>query len=143
MNKKEESYSLLHTIAPEFHFKDILQVMIGASILAIPIGFKEETWMLGETLAAKNVIAIVVLSVVFISAFVYYNYHRHHPVKTHMDVYIRRVVSTYLLSFLVVALIMTLIDAAPWFTEFAVALKRVAIVSFPASMSATITDVLK
>jgi len=52
--KRDVFQKLLHL---EFQLKDVLQVMIGASILSIPVGFTEETWYLGETLPMANIIA--------------------------------------------------------------------------------------
>ena len=139
--KKEDSG--IHLPIPHFHLKDLLQIIIGASILAIPVGFTEETWHLGDVLPSANVFGIVALSMLFISAFVYYNYHRHHKMKHHWEKYVKRIISTYIFAFLVVALILTLIQRAPWTVDIVLALKRTAIVTFPASMSAAIADVLK
>jgi uncharacterized membrane protein len=43
----------------EVRFRDIVQIMIGSSILAIPIAFTEETWQLGQSLPLPNVIGRV------------------------------------------------------------------------------------
>ena len=59
-------YSILHH-HPEFHLKDLLQVIIGASILAIPVGFTEETWRLGENLPMINIIGLLLLSLLFVT----------------------------------------------------------------------------
>jgi uncharacterized membrane protein len=140
VQKQSVLYSLTHH---EFHPKDLLQVMIGASILAIPVGFTEETWELGGQLPLLNIIGLLILSVLFISAFVYYNYHRHHRLRKHWNEFVKRVFSTYVFSFLVVAILLTLIQRAPWATDTILAIKRVIIVTFPASMSAAIADVIK
>lgn len=133
---------LLPIVAQEFYIKDILQVIIGATILAIPVGFTEETWHLGAMLPWLNIIGLLALSLFFISAFVYYNYHRHHKTTNWVE-FIKRVVATYAFTFLVVALILTLIQRTPWATETALAFKRVIIVSLPSSMSAVVADLLK
>ena len=140
---KDEVSRLVHIV--EFHPKDLLQIMIGASILAIPVGFTEETWQLGENLPWLNIIGLLVLSLTFISAFIYYNYHYHRrrPLKKHFSEFVKRVFSTYVFSFLVVAILMTLIQRAPWATDLLIAIKRVIIVAFPASMSAAIADVIR
>ena len=42
-----------YTLKPlmvEFRLRDLLQIIVGASLLAIPIAFTEETWDLGERL---------------------------------------------------------------------------------------------
>ncbi|MBW2995671.1 DUF2391 family protein [Candidatus Woesearchaeota archaeon] len=141
-DKKRIVYSILHH-RPEFHPKDLLQVMIGASILAIPVGFTEETWELGEILPLLNIILLMALSIFFISAFVYYNYHKHHRLEKHWTEFIKRVISTYVFSFLVVALLLTLIQKTPWMTDWLLAVKRIIIVTFPSSMSAVVADVIK
>ncbi|MFH1802496.1 MAG: DUF2391 family protein [archaeon] len=138
-------HEIVDPIMPKFKLKDILQVIIGASILAVPIGFTEETWELGGTLPLINILGLLVLSLFFISMFTYHQYHRHSSgsSKEHMNVFVKRVVATYILSFIVVAVIMTLIQKAPWGADGLLAFKRVAIVTFPSSLSAAIADTLK
>ena len=133
---------VINPIVHEFRIKDILQVIIGAGILAIPVGFTQETWDLGASLPLPNTIGFIVLSVLFIAAFAYYHYHRHH-LKEHKNELIKRVLFTYIASFLVVAILMTLIQKAPWQTDWILAFKRVVLVTFPSSMSAAIADTLK
>ena len=139
---REAIQHLLHPLMVEFHLKDILQVMVGASILAIPVGFTEETWHLGEALPVRNVLGLLLISVLFVSAFVYYNYYRN-SMKTHWDHFAKRVFSTYVFSFLVVALLLTMIQRAPWSTDWILAFKRCVIDAFPSSMSAAVADMIK
>lgn len=129
---------------PVFRLRDILQVIIGASILAVPVGFTEETWGLGENLPILNTLGLLALSLIFISTFTYYHYHHHkHTQKEHKKTLVKRIVLTYLFSFIVVSIILMLIERAPWLSAFLVALKRVIIVTFPASMSAAVADTIK
>ncbi len=127
----------------EFHLKDVLQVIIGASILAIPVGLQDETWTLGETLPIINVFGFVILSFLFISLFTYYHYHKEQGLKKYHKHFTRRVILTYVLSFFVVAILLTLIQKAPWQTDWILAFKRIVLITFPASMSGTIADVIK
>jgi len=143
---KEEHANLLRILSGhikvEFTAKDMMQVLLGASILAIPVALTEETWRLGQILPIMNIFALLLLSLIFISIFTYYHYYQdklHH----YVGFYIARVISTYLLSFLIVALLLTIIDKTPWTTNFIVAFKRTVIVSFPASLSGVIADTLK
>ena len=132
-------------IAPlmvEFYARDFLQVMIGAALLAIPVAFTEETWDLGSTLPLRNVLGISFLSLIFIATFVHYNFYRS-SFRGHTIEFCKRVLSIYLLSMLVVAIILTLIQRAPWQTDWLLAIKRVILVSFPASMSAAVADMIK
>ena len=55
----------------------------------------------------------------------------------------KRVFFTYLISLGIVSIIMTLIQQAPWGTNWILALKRIVIVAFPASMSGTLVDTIR
>ena len=78
-----------------FHPKDLMQVIVGASILAIPVGFTEETWNLGQTLASANILGLLLLSLIFMSAFAYYNYYRG-ILKGNLGNFLKRVFTTYI-----------------------------------------------
>lgn len=134
-----------HVLKPfmvEFNVRDLMQVIVGASLLAVPVAFTEETWKLGAELAMPNVMALSGLSILFISFFVYFNFYRLHMTGNVLK-FIKRVASIYFFSLLVVALLLTIIQRCPWQTDYMLALKRVLIVAFPASMSAAISDTLK
>lgn len=136
---------LSHAVTPfmvELKPRDIMQIIVGSTILAIPVGFTEETWLLAERLPLRNIMALTTISLLFIAAFVYYNFYRFH-IREHLFQYLKRVISIYLLSLLVVALLMTIIDKCPWGVDNLLAIKRVIIVAFPASMSAAVSDMLK
>ena len=126
----------------ELRPRDLMQIIVGASVLAVPVAFTEETWVLGERLPLANVFAFAVVSVAFISLFVYYNFYRN-AMKGHMPEYVKRVLAVYVLSLVVVGLLLTLIQKCPWGIDNVVACKRIVIVAFPASMSAAISDMLK
>jgi len=126
----------------EFKPRDAFQVIVGASILAIPVAFTEEAWTLGENLPFKNVAVLSLLSLIFIASFVYFNFYRFH-LKDHVIEFVKRVLSTYLLSIMVVAIILTVIQKCPWGIDNMLAVKRIIIISFPASMSATVSDTIK
>lgn len=125
---------LVKPIMLEFHLRDVLQIIVGATILAIPVGFTEEVWVLGKTLPQANIAALAVVSIGFISTFVYYNYYKG-VLARHWLNFAKRILSTYLLSLIVVAGFLTIIQKADWGVVF--------LVAFPASMSAVITDVIK
>jgi len=126
----------------EFKPRDMMQIIVGASILAVPVAFTEETWNLGEKLPLANVLVLSFCSVLFIALFTYSNFYRT-AFKGHVRSYILRVGATYIFSLLVVGGLMTIIQQCPWTTDFVLALKRVLIVSFPASMSAAVSDTIK
>lgn len=126
----------------EFHFKDVLQIIVGASLLAIPVGFTEETWNLGTSLSFGRTLWFFILSLLFIALFVYYNSYKGR-IERYWFGFLKRVVFTYVFSFFVVAFLLFLIDKTPWTDDWLLSLKRVLIVTFPCSLSAAISDNLK
>lgn len=134
---------VIHHIAQplkvELRKRDLAQIIVGASILSIPVGFTEEVWRLGAELPVANVAALGLISLVFIAAFVYSSLYRDLFAQFRFE-YAKRVVAIYLISLAVVALLLTVIRVAPWTTAPLVAVKRVIIVAFPASMSAALGD---
>ncbi|MFO7841678.1 MAG: DUF2391 family protein [Fidelibacterota bacterium] len=136
---------LSYTLKPvmvEFRPRDLLQIIVGASILAVPVAFTEETWMLGGELPLKNVLFLSALSLLFIGLFVYFNFYRY-MFKDHVSEYVKRVLAIYIFSLLIVGILLTIIERCPWGTDNLLALKRILIVAFPASMSAAVSDTLK
>ncbi|MBL7160892.1 MAG: DUF2391 family protein [Candidatus Aenigmarchaeota archaeon] len=133
---------MVKPVMVKFYSRDLMQVMVGASILAIPVAFTEETWKLGESLPLSNIIGLMFISLIFISGFVYYNYYKNR-LREHKGEFVKRVITTYLVAFLVVTLLLTLIERAPWSSDYIVAFGRTVIVSFPAAMSAAVADMIK
>jgi len=136
---------LQHVVTPlmvELRRRDIMQIIVGASVLAIPVGFTEETWNLGERLPLANVLALTIISILFIAAFVYFNFYRNH-LRGYVLEYVKRVIAIYILALIVVGVLLAIIDKTPWGTDGALAVKRIIIVAFPASMSAAISDSIK
>ena len=126
----------------EFRPRDLMQVIVGASILAVPVAFTEETWKLGQELPLTNVIILSLISFLFIGAFVYFNFYRF-MLKNNISEYCKRVIAIYFFSLLVVGIILTIIVRCPWESDALLAIKRILIVSFPASMSAAVSDTIK
>jgi len=134
--------TLISPFMVELRPKDILQIIVGATILAIPVGLTEETWILAEQLHIRNVILLGVLSILFIASFVYFNFYRFN-LKGYSMQYVKRVIATYGLSLLVVGILLTIIEKCPWGVNNILALKRIIITTLPASMAATISDTIK
>jgi uncharacterized membrane protein len=126
----------------EVYPRDIMQLIVGATLLSIPVAFTEEVWGLGGALPWVNVLGMVVVSLTFISLFVYYNFYRHH-FDGHKKEFIKRIVLIYGISLLISMLVLILIDKAPFGEDFYITFKRMVILSFPASMSAAVADMLK
>ena len=126
----------------ELTSRDVMQIIAGAALLSIPVAFTQEAWDLGASLPMVNVLALFVFSVLVISGFVYFNSYRQH-FREYWPHFLKRVLVTYLAAFAIVGLLLTLIQQCPWGIDNALAIKRILIVSFPASISASISDMLE
>ncbi len=134
-----------HALRPlmvELRSRDLIQILVGSSILAIPVGFTEETWNLGRTLPTANVVILAAVSLTFIALFVHFHFYKGY-LRQYVTNYVLRVIAIYLISLAVVGLLLTIIQQCPWATDWVLAVKRVVIVTFPASLSATLADALK
>ncbi len=139
---KGKKHKVLRIRDVEFHLRDALQVVLGAALLAVPVGFTQEVWSLGETLSLTNIMLLLCLSLFFISTFVYYNFYRG-TFARHKHMFFMRVGATYVLSLCVVAILLGLIGKISFGTELLISFKRIVIVAFPASMIGAVSDSLK
>jgi uncharacterized membrane protein len=55
----------------EFGLRDLAEIVVGATMLAIPVGYTEEVWVLGEELSNLRASLIVLVSMFFTAAFTY------------------------------------------------------------------------
>ena len=122
-----------------FNLEDASQVAIGAFALGVPISFSEEAWRLGVTLPAINLAILFGLSVIFLSFFAYQSVFQGN-IKRRVPVFVFRIVVAYTIAAVVVALILLSLDKFPLFAEPAIALKRLVVITMPASMGAIIVD---
>ncbi len=125
-----------------FNRSDIGELIIGANILAFPVAITSEIWDLSESISLINVSIIALASCIFLSIFIYY----HHSKMSEDNIAnfeVKRIVATYLVTLLVSATVLMMLAKLPVLTDPLVALKRVILVAFPASFSATVVDSLK
>lgn len=122
-----------------FNHEDAAQVGIGAFALAVPISFSEEAWRLSQTLPLANIALLFILSIIFLAFFAYQNVFQG-DIQYRIPVFILRIIIAYLVAGLVVALVLIALDKLPLFSEPIVAIKRLVIITMPASMGAIIVD---
>lgn len=130
----------------EFDLHDVIQIIIGASILAVPIGFTQETWKFGEILPLLNILVMMGLTLVFLAIFTYFHYHKEHMTanpKYHLFGLGKRVLVTYAFSFIIVSLLLSLIQVISWSGDALLAFKRVVVITFPSAMGAAVSDTIK
>lgn len=122
-----------------FNFEDASQIFVGSFALAVPISFSEEAWRLGETLPFQNLLMLLTLSVLFLTLYTYESVFQK-DIKSRKFNFVFRIVIAYIMTVLVVALVLFCLDKLPLLEEPLIALKRVIVISMPASMGAIIVD---
>jgi uncharacterized membrane protein len=122
-----------------FNLEDISQISIGAFALAVPISFSEEAWKLGESLPAVNIFFVFVLSIIFLAFFAYQGVFQG-KIEQRIGGFIIRIIIAYLITGCIVALVLFSIDKFPLASEPLIAIKRLIVISMPASMGAIIVD---
>jgi len=109
--------------------------------MAFPVAATEEVWTLSEELALLRVLLFALASIVFLALLIAALHHRE-GLLADRKVFLHRVLSTYLVTLLIAALLLIGLDRfdllEPW-----VSLKRTILVAFPASFAATVVDGLK
>jgi hypothetical protein len=121
------------------NFEDIIQVIVGASALSVPVAFSEEAWDLGRTLPISNILFLVVISLLFINLYSIHNIFQG-EVRHRVIPYILRTGIDYTVTVFVVCVVLLALDHLPLLTEPLIAVKRIIILSFPASMGAVVVD---
>ncbi len=122
-----------------FNIEDASQVFVGAFALAVPISFSEEAWHLGETLPLRNLLMLLTLSVIFLGVFTYQSVFQQN-IQKRRRVFIFRIVIAYVITALVVALVLLCLDKLPLLSDPYTAIRRIVVVTMPASMGAIVVD---
>lgn len=119
--------------------EDIIQVVIGASALTVPVAFSEESWELSETLPLINVILLLLLSLLFIGLYSIQGIFQG-KVKHRYYHFVLRIIIDYGITLIAVFIILMALNRLPLFDEPLIAIKRIILLSFPASMGGVIVD---
>ena len=125
-----------------FSLKDVVEISIGAIILALPISVTEEVWQLGSELAPWRTAIISVASILLVAFFGFYKFY-HGSLQGKATEFITRVFTVYFIANLVALIGLLIIDKLPLVEDPMVAINRIILVAFPASFSATIVDSLR
>ena len=122
-----------------FNLEDASQEAIGAFALAVPISFSEEAWRMGQTLPWTNLLVLMGMSLIFLAFYTYQSVFQG-DIKTRRLAYVARILIAYGVTAVVVGLILYSLDKLPLVADPMVAIKRLVIISMPASMGAIIVD---
>lgn len=128
----------MKSVFEQNNFEDISQIVIGASAMAIPIAFSEELWEFGETLPVLNIIMLAILSITIQFFYTYYSIFEGKEKRRFHIIF--RVCLNYVLTFLTVGVILFALNRLPLTLDILVGVKRMIILSFPASLGAVIVD---
>jgi uncharacterized membrane protein len=146
MPKRDKSLEKIFPIETKLDSHDILQIIVGSSLLAIPIGLTQETWEIGGRIPLFNVFILMLLSIFFLTIFTYVHYHQEHinaNPKKHIYEMLKRVFLTYVISFFIVGVFLQIINVVDWSSNLMLSFKRTVIVSLPSSLGAALSDRLK
>lgn len=126
------------TTETSFNFEDFIQIVIGSSLLVAPIAFSEEAWNMSKSLPLTNVVFLMILSIFFIGLYVFQGIFSG-DIKHRIPVYISRIFIDYSITLFVVFIILIALNKIPFDTPI-IAIKRVIIIGFPASLVGVVLD---
>jgi uncharacterized membrane protein len=121
--------------------RDVVEVIVGSCVLAFPIAATEEVWKISETLPLGRVAYLIYSSLLFIGLFNYYYYFKG-QLRGNVGYFLVRVFGIYLITAINSATILFALDQLTTVDSWSIAIKRVVIVSFPASFAATVVESL-
>ncbi len=121
---------------PRFHLRDVVEIAVGACVMAFPVAVTEEVWNLGEELALGRVLLFALAALFFLAVFIYV-LHDHVGFPPTRKAFLLRVASTYGVTLLISALLLLGVDRIDLQQDPLIALKRTILVAFPASFAAT------
>ena len=122
-----------------FNAEDAIQLSVGSFILAVPVSFSEEAWSLGLTLPLQNLVLLVLLSWLFLGIYAHQSVFQG-DVAGRVWVFLSRVFVAYMVAVLVVALVLASLDKLPVISDPITAIRRIIVISMPASMGGIIVD---
>tara|TARA_B110000305_G_C19246854_1_gene542769 strand:- start:75 stop:473 length:399 start_codon:yes stop_codon:yes gene_type:complete len=123
----------------KLNLEDVIQVSVGASAFAVPVAFSEESWNLSRTLPWCNVAFIVFISLLFVALYAYQVIFQG-EVKHRLGGFVTRILVDYMITALIVFIILIALNRMPILSEPIIALKRIIVLSFPASMGGVVID---
>jgi len=128
----------LSTTGHKLNWRDVAEIVVGSCVLAFPVSVTEEVWNLSKTLPVGRVLYMAIWAIIFIALFTYHRYFRG-QLRGNVGRFVLRVAAVYFVTVVSAATILLALNQLTT-VETVVAIKRVVIVSFPASFAATIVD---
>ena len=126
-------------IRHKIDFEDIGQVTLGSAIMATPVAFSEEAWKFGETLPIGNIVGLVFLSLLIIGFYIYHGIFQG-KVNDKKTVFLGRIIIDYVATLAVVSIVLLVLNKVSLPFESFIEVKRIFVLSFPASLGAVVVD---
>lgn len=123
----------------KFDLHDVMEIVLGGSVIAFPVATASEIWDLGVQLSVERAVMISLSSLLVLGVLIY-TMHQHTDVTARRRIFIQRVLTTYGLTLLISATLLLAIGQFDLIGDPMVALKRTILVAFPASFAATVVD---
>lgn len=120
-----------------FRLRDVVEIALGACIMAFPTASTEEIWDLGAELSLSRALLFSAASIFFLAVLIY-GMHGHD--SNNKVVFWQRVFATYGVTFLIGMALLFGIDRLDLLSDPLTGLKRAILVAFPASFAATAVD---
>lgn len=125
----------------EFHLTDLMQLVAGATVMALPVSLTEEVWDLAGDLTIGRTLLILAVSLLTLAGFIWSLFYGNR-IRQYPGHFLKRCLSAYLVTFFVAFLLLFMFDKAP-LDDLGLTLTRTIIVAFPASFAATAVDFMK
>ena len=122
-----------------FKVSDVGQIAVGACVMAFPVIISEELWDLGAELSMGRALYFALASWFFLGAFIRLMHHDPEVEHSRQE-FFKRVISTYMITLVICALLLLGIDRLELLDNPLVGLKRTILAAFPASFAATVVD---
>jgi len=145
MFKGKEIFSKVATkvIPDRFAFKDIAQQIVGATILSAPFAVTEEVWNLANNLSAANIIALIVITVMFDVLLFHFTKYQKTENKGFLELPIR-IISLILVTYVTSAVVLSVFGVIGGQIQDGVwAMKLIVMVGLFANIGAGTADLIK
>jgi len=144
MFKGKEIFSkVATTVLPNrFTFKDIAQQIVGATILSAPFAVTEEVWNLANNLNATNVMAIVIITILF--DILLFNYTKYQDLEKKKLMLPLRIISLIAVTYITSGIVLSVFGVIGGQIQDSIwAMKLIVMVGLFANIGASTADLIK
>ncbi len=130
---------MVEPLGHRLKFRDVTEIVVGSCVLAFPVAVTEEVWRISEELSLSRALYLSSGSLIVIALFTYQRYFSGR-LRGNVGHFVRRVLAAYFVTMACSASILLALNHLTTAETVSIAIRRVIIVSFPASFAATVVD---